>query len=365
MSAMQPTSPHLPEVVSAREESLVVLDSRLRVLHARDRRRDAVAALEDVVPPWAVLQVQEAARRSLAGTQEAVLVETNGPGAALAVTASPVHSHEGDVVATIVVLRQEPAAISAPGADADVPRRALLLSLGRTAAPVVVVRAPSGYGKTTLLRQWDASDPRPFAWATLGPEHDDPEVLSGTIAAALAAAAGMPRKGRRLGVEAFLAREGAPSQVLVLDDAHHLTAGGALGMVERIAGDLPEGSRMVLASRRELDGAVARLIRSVPVLHIGPEDLCMSASEGRALFEARGLRVPDDVSIVGFDDLPEARWSSPPLTTVRQPLSEMGALAARTVLRLAQGERIESMRLELATELVVRDSTTALVSSPV
>jgi LacI family transcriptional regulator len=71
----------------------------------------------------------------------------------------------------------------------------------------------------------------------------------------------------------------------------------------------------------------------------------------------RGLRVPDDISVVGFDDLPEDRWSSPPLTTVRQPLTEMGGLAARTVLRLAQGEAIESPRVELATELVVRDST--------
>jgi LacI family transcriptional regulator len=70
----------------------------------------------------------------------------------------------------------------------------------------------------------------------------------------------------------------------------------------------------------------------------------------------RGLRVPNDVSVVGFDDLPEVRWSSPPLTTIRQPLAEMGLLAARTVLRLAQGEKIESPRVELATELVVRDS---------
>ncbi|MGW0436794.1 LacI family DNA-binding transcriptional regulator [Micromonospora sp. NPDC003197] len=69
------------------------------------------------------------------------------------------------------------------------------------------------------------------------------------------------------------------------------------------------------------------------------------------------LRVPDDISVVGFDDLPEVRWCSPPLTTVRQPLAEMGLLAARTVLRLARGERIESPRVELATELIVRDST--------
>ena len=71
----------------------------------------------------------------------------------------------------------------------------------------------------------------------------------------------------------------------------------------------------------------------------------------------RGLRVPDDLSVVGFDDLPEARWSSPPLSTIRQPLTEMGALAARTALRLAQGEIIETPRVELATDLVIRDST--------
>ncbi|MGC9665592.1 LacI family DNA-binding transcriptional regulator [Planosporangium sp. 12N6] len=71
----------------------------------------------------------------------------------------------------------------------------------------------------------------------------------------------------------------------------------------------------------------------------------------------RGLRVPDDVSVVGFDDLPEACWSPPPLTTVRQPLVEMGRLAGRTVLRLAQGEPLDTPRVELATELVVREST--------
>jgi LacI family transcriptional regulator len=74
----------------------------------------------------------------------------------------------------------------------------------------------------------------------------------------------------------------------------------------------------------------------------------------------RGLRVPGDLSVVGFDDLPEARWSSPPLTTVRQPLAEMGGLAARTVLRLARGAAVATPRVELATELIFRDSTASL-----
>jgi LacI family transcriptional regulator len=73
-----------------------------------------------------------------------------------------------------------------------------------------------------------------------------------------------------------------------------------------------------------------------------------------------GLRIPDDISVVGFDDLPGAQWSSPPLTTIRQPLGEMGALAVRTVLRLVRGETVDSPRVELATELLVRDSSRAI-----
>ncbi|MFC5289672.1 LacI family DNA-binding transcriptional regulator [Actinokineospora guangxiensis] len=93
-----------------------------------------------------------------------------------------------------------------------------------------------------------------------------------------------------------------------------------------------------------------------------PPSAVFAASDQMALgvYEAlrrRGLRVPDDVSVVGFDDLPEARWSSPPLTTVRQPMAEMGRLAVRTLHRLVRGEEVDSPRVELATELVIRDST--------
>nr|BFE81645.1 hypothetical protein GCM10020093_042460 [Planobispora longispora] len=58
------------------------------------------------------------------------------------------------------------------------------------------------------------------------------------------------------------------------------------------------------------------------------------------VFEAarqRGMRVPEDLSVVGFDDLPLSRSAWPPLTTVRQPLQEMAALAARTVLGMSRG----------------------------
>ena len=71
----------------------------------------------------------------------------------------------------------------------------------------------------------------------------------------------------------------------------------------------------------------------------------------------RGLHIPEDLSIVGFDDTAVARLLSPPLTTVRQPLREMGRVALRTAMQLAAGERLDSHHVELATELVVRNST--------
>lgn len=71
----------------------------------------------------------------------------------------------------------------------------------------------------------------------------------------------------------------------------------------------------------------------------------------------RGLSIPDDMSVVGFDDLPEARWASPALTTVRQPLSEMAATAMRLLVRMMEGKRPEGTRTELSTRLVERGST--------
>lgn len=73
----------------------------------------------------------------------------------------------------------------------------------------------------------------------------------------------------------------------------------------------------------------------------------------------RGLRVPTDVSLVGFDDVPVASWLSPALTTVRQPLEAMAAEAVHLLARLVGGGAVGTRRTELSTELVVRESTAA------
>jgi LacI family transcriptional regulator len=72
---------------------------------------------------------------------------------------------------------------------------------------------------------------------------------------------------------------------------------------------------------------------------------------------ARGLRIPEDLSIVGFDDIEHATIVSPELTTVRQPLAEMGRTAVSLLNRLLERQRFETLHVELATRLVVRDST--------
>lgn len=88
--------------------------------------------------------------------------------------------------------------------------------------------------------------------------------------------------------------------------------------------------------------------------------LCGNDLQAFGAYEAArqaGLRVPDELSVVGFDDISYAGWCGPPLTTVRQPITEMGATAARFVLALTAGEAISQTHVELATTLVVRRST--------
>jgi LacI family transcriptional regulator len=72
-----------------------------------------------------------------------------------------------------------------------------------------------------------------------------------------------------------------------------------------------------------------------------------------------GLRVPDDVSVIGFDDIPQASLIRPALTTIRQPLEKMGRVATQMLLELLSQPQKQNGRIELPTELIVRDSCQA------
>ncbi len=80
----------------------------------------------------------------------------------------------------------------------------------------------------------------------------------------------------------------------------------------------------------------------------------------RALYTHR-YRVPDDISVVGFDDVPFTSLLCPTLTSVRQPLFEMGRVATNILTRLIDGETLDGTRIELTTDLIIRESTASRI----
>jgi LacI family transcriptional regulator len=69
-----------------------------------------------------------------------------------------------------------------------------------------------------------------------------------------------------------------------------------------------------------------------------------------------GLQVPEDISIVGYDDVPEAEFASPPLTTVRQPMDEVGQMATRLLIQHINNPNAAPTQILLDTELIIRSS---------
>ncbi len=70
-----------------------------------------------------------------------------------------------------------------------------------------------------------------------------------------------------------------------------------------------------------------------------------------------GLRIPEDISIIGFDDIPQAALVRPALTSVRQPLEQMGRVATQMLLDILNGSEHRTARIELPTELIIRNTT--------
>jgi LacI family xylobiose transport system transcriptional regulator len=88
--------------------------------------------------------------------------------------------------------------------------------------------------------------------------------------------------------------------------------------------------------------------------------VCGNDLQALGVYEAArqvGLRIPDELSVIGFDDIAYAQWCGPALTTVRQPFAEMGSKAAGLVLALAAGQPLPQTRVEVETTLIARDST--------
>jgi LacI family transcriptional regulator len=111
----------------------------------------------------------------------------------------------------------------------------------------------------------------------------------------------------------------------------------------------------------EVSAASARRLLSSPdrpTAFFAANDISAIATVDTAV--ELGFRVPDDLSVVGFDNVPESALSNPPLTTVHQPIREMGQCAIELLIRLIRGETSDPLQLTLATSLVVRRSTSAI-----
>jgi len=86
----------------------------------------------------------------------------------------------------------------------------------------------------------------------------------------------------------------------------------------------------------------------------------MLALGALAAAREKGLRVPEDISVAGFDDIDFAAFSDPPLTTVRVPASQMGETAVEVLMEMIEGHSEEVRQVSLGTELVIRESCKAV-----
>jgi LuxR family transcriptional regulator, maltose regulon positive regulatory protein len=190
----------------------------------------------------------------------------------------------------------------------SVSRTALVNRLRATGGdPVVVLVAPAGYGKTTLLSQWAVRDVRPFAWVSIDERDNDSFVLLRHIAAAvdrvepidaLAADAlrrpdgsiwdaAMPR------LTAYLAACESPF-VLVLDDVDLLESKEAVSAVATLIQNIPPASLIVLAGRVLPKLAVAALRADGPLLEIGARELALSRREAELLLRSSGVELDEN-----------------------------------------------------------------------
>jgi LacI family transcriptional regulator len=127
-----------------------------------------------------------------------------------------------------------------------------------------------------------------------------------------------------------------------------------------LAAGLPLARRVVQEADMTIEGGYEAALRLLTLPHaptaIFALNDAMAVGTLRAARE-QGLTVPQDLSIVGFDDVEMASITTPALTTVQQPLQGLGRVGADVLWRLLQGEQLDATRMELSTRLVVREST--------
>ncbi|MGH1562179.1 AAA family ATPase [Mumia sp. DW29H23] len=190
--------------------------------------------------------------------------------------------------------------------------RARLVDRARdSGARAVGVTAPAGYGKSTLLAQWAATEERPVAWVSLDRFDDDPAVLLAVLASAYAQifperaelvtaahGVGLSPLGRTAPRLATFLRTSPRPFVLVVDDLHELRSAASHDVLGVVVSGVPEGSQLVAASRSE-QPHLARLRAAGSATEIASADLALDAAGAAAIFaEARVPATPEELAVV-------------------------------------------------------------------
>jgi len=199
-----------------------------------------------------------------------------------------------------------PVRLVVPEVARGVVRRPLLVDrLVDGDARVVLVCAPAGYGKTSLLAEWAEHDQRRFGWLTISAGANDAGHLITDLARVLDTLDLLPPADldllssgpRTEPLTTVLPRLAgtvlAQTQpfVLVLDDVHELHNPDALAVVAVLADHIPPHSQLAIATRHEPPLALGRLQAHRRLIRIGPDELTLNASEGTQLLEATGLHL--------------------------------------------------------------------------
>ena len=192
------------------------------------------------------------------------------------------------------------------GRAGSVWRTDLVERLSSAGEPVIVVAAPAGYGKTTVLGQWAESDSRPVAWVSLDPRDSDPITLLTYLAVALdriepigaSVFAALRSPGTpiwssvipRLG--SALATRSDPVMI-VLDDVHRVEGRESLDAIAAITDHVPPDSSLVLSSRGEPDLGLPRLRAQARAFELGVEDLRFDEDDATTVLRGAGLELSD------------------------------------------------------------------------